>query len=80
MKWIAFLIISLILLTACTAPTTPEGVCESDGGEWKEFSSGCADSCSYARATSLLFCTQALTDSCDCGEDKCWNGTACEPN
>ena len=25
-------------------------------------------------------CTQAQTNGCDCGTDKCWNGETCEYN
>ena len=54
--------------------------CSRAGGKWKRFSSGCADSCFLARATSNPLCTMVLTDSCDCGPDKCWDGQTCVDN
>jgi len=50
------------------------------GGEWKEFSNGCVDSCDLARNPEIISCTQALTNGCDCGPDRCWNGESCEDN
>lgn len=46
--------------------------CYNSGGTWASFSNGCVDSCEKARNPSIL-CTQAFTDGCDCGPDKCWN-------
>lgn len=57
----------------------PETTCSSAGGEWREFTNGCVDSCELA-ANPLLACTMAMTMGCDCGADKCWNGTACVSN
>lgn len=56
--------------------------CENDGGEWKTFSNGCADSCILVREEGMIYCTEALTDGCDCGLERCWNDDTkmCEPN
>lgn len=55
-------------------------LCAQAGGEWKEFSNGCVDSCDYIRNVDNTECTAALTYGCDCGEDQCWNGSSCEDN
>lgn len=59
---------------------TPELSCSNADGTWTTFNNGCADSCAYARTPEEIACTQAITDGCDCGEDKCWNGKSCEEN
>ncbi len=52
-----------------------EKLCQQAGGEWKTFNNGCVDSC-----RRYEMCTQALTDGCDCGPDKCWGGERCLNN
>ncbi|MBU2523417.1 MAG: hypothetical protein KKE23_03965 [Nanoarchaeota archaeon] len=47
-------------------------LCSLNGGNWKVFPDGCADKCGNMRQ-----CTEAFVESCDCGEDKCWNGNSC---
>ena len=54
--------------------------CLNAKGIWKEFPNGCVDSCILERSKEPVFCTQAFTFGCDCGEDKCWNGETCEEN
>jgi hypothetical protein len=54
--------------------------CEIAGGTWKPFNSACADTCDFVRNPTTHFCAQLLTESCDCGDDKCWNGETCEDN
>ena len=54
-------------------------LCEKASGEVKQFPNTCVDSCEYERDEEIM-CGQALTDGCDCGPDKCWNGQSCEPN
>tara|TARA_Y100000310_G_C20658422_1_gene803282 strand:+ start:1795 stop:2073 length:279 start_codon:yes stop_codon:yes gene_type:complete len=54
--------------------------CKRVGGVWREFNNGCVDSCSLERRPKEIACTQAFTNGCDCGEDKCWNGETCEKN
>ena len=61
-------------------PSADQLKCMNAGGTWKTFSNGCADSCDYARNRRRVACTQAITEGCDCGTDKCWTGTACELN
>jgi len=58
----------------------PSTKCFRADGEWKEFSNGCVDSCDLARNPETILCTAALTDGCDCGPDRCWNGQSCEDN
>lgn len=54
-------------------------LCQEAGGTWREFPNACVDSCGSARNSEAIACAQVLTDGCDCGEDKCWNGRGCEP-
>lgn len=54
--------------------------CLNAGGQWLEFSNGCADSCAYA-ADPTSMCTMVITNGCDCGPDKCWDRDySCVPN
>jgi len=55
-------------------------LCKLAGGVYRTFPTTCADSCEFVRKGLAVFCGEAMTDSCDCGPDKCWNGTFCEPN
>jgi hypothetical protein len=52
-----------------------EQACLDEGGEFVEFSDGCAALCG-TDADSI--CTQAITESCDCGEGFCWNADTFE--
>jgi hypothetical protein len=62
-------------------PSSDQLSCMNAGGTWKTFSNGCADYCEFARRnTGNIACTQVITESCDCGADKCWTGKTCEPN
>ncbi len=69
-------------VTNMSTDTSIEDICVKKGGTWTTFNNGCADSCAYERQDpeDPLMCTQAITDSCDCGQDKCWNGKFCENN
>ena len=58
----------------------PQQECARSGGEWKTLPDGCVDSCFKARSKEPVFCTTVLTDGCDCGADRCWNGKTCEAN
>jgi hypothetical protein len=49
--------------------------CKSDRGIWKKFSNACADQC-ISRSNSAI-CASVITDSCDCGQNRCWNGESC---
>ena len=55
-----------------------EQICISMGGSWFYFSNTCVDSCAKARSKEPVLCGQAFTWGCECGPDKCWNGTDCE--
>lgn len=74
------------LLFGCTntsnklADDSPEAYCKKGGGKRVQFSNGCADSCQFVRNRENMMCSQAFVWGCDCGDDKCWNGTACEKN
>lgn len=79
-----YLIFFLLLFTSsiATAQTVrstsfdDRETCEKDRGVWREFGNGCADSCE-AKFDKTSICTQALTYSCECGKNKCWNGERC---
>lgn len=47
-----------------------EQACLDEGGEFVEFSDGCAGFCDTDADST---CTQVITESCDCGEGFCWN-------
>ena len=75
--------ILLLILLGCAQPDgqdnvldDPQQECERVGGEWRTFSDACADTCSHATGQTQV-CAQVLTDSCDCGEGRCWNGRTC---
>lgn len=68
--------------TPATSPADPN--CTNSGGTWRQFSNGCADFCGTktpdGRPNPDIACTQALTDSCDCGAGACWDSTTCVGN
>jgi len=51
--------------------TEPQA-CIAAGGTWEEFSNGCADKCN-----SGPYCTQVITQGCNCPGTACWDGTKC---
>lgn len=56
-------------------------LCTMTGGSWDRFSNGCADLCTnVGKQPGSYICTQATVQSCECGADSCWTGTACIPN
>lgn len=61
------------------SPSPKPDACLASGGSWKIFENGCVDSCYYAH-NPLSNCTHTLTNGCDCGPDKCWDGEKCTPN
>ncbi len=87
---ILVLLVGSLLIAGCTEPVPivkdpniledPELECGRIGGIWKEFSSGCVDSCFKERSEEPPICTTAMTFSCDCGPTACWNGETCEAN
>lgn len=54
----------------------PRAECANAGGEWRELPNSCVDSCDYRRG-NVEMCAQVITEGCDCGENRCWNGTTC---
>lgn len=66
--------------TPTPTPTrTPQQLCESSGYPWKLFPNSCVDSCRLLTPPPPL-CLAVFTPGCDCGADKCWNGTLCVNN
>lgn len=63
--------------------TSQEAIaCEKAGGTFRAFGvDECSDSCSWVRLdhSKPQLCA-AFPSSCDCGPDKCWAATTCEPN
>jgi len=57
----------------------PEERCVQSGGKWTEFPNACADTCEFVRG-EVDICAQVITESCDCGPNRCWNGMSCELN
>ncbi|MCK5021878.1 MAG: hypothetical protein KAR54_01345 [Candidatus Pacebacteria bacterium] len=55
-----------------------ESLCSNAGGEWQKFSNTCANTCSFERNKENSICAEVITESCNCGTDKCWNGKSCE--
>jgi hypothetical protein len=61
--------------------SNPREECEKVEGTWKVFSNDCADSCYLAedlRENVSYACGASETLSCDCGQERCWNGKTCE--
>ncbi len=52
--------------------------CEESKGVWREFGNGCIDEC-RSKLDKFSICTQAITNGCDCGKGRCWNGSTCLP-
>lgn len=73
---ISLILIGLIFLSGCDEEKTS---CKDSGGKWVGFSNNCVDSCDYIRG-NVQTCGQILTQGCDCGPNKCWNGKSCEAN
>jgi hypothetical protein len=51
-------------------------LCEQEMGVWRHFGNRCANYCN-ARFDEFAICAEAVTFSCDCGKNKCWNGEKC---
>ncbi|MFW5876275.1 MAG: hypothetical protein ACOCXM_06025 [Myxococcota bacterium] len=59
-------------------PTSdPQAACRDSGGRWRQFRNTCVDSCRLVRAVEPVACGMALTMGCDCGPDRCWDGSRC---
>ncbi|MBD3360331.1 hypothetical protein GF366_00855 [Candidatus Peregrinibacteria bacterium] len=76
---LSFLVLITAFFTAGCDSTekSPEEICREGGGEWKEMPDACVDSCESQR--DGIMCAQVITEGCDCGEGRCWNGKSCEP-
>lgn len=48
--------------------------CQNAGGKLAEFRNSCADKCG---TDAESFCAQIITESCDCGPIRCWDGKKC---
>lgn len=51
-------------------------LCEESGGVWRQFGNACGDGC-RVKFDNFMMCAQALTYSCDCLEDGCFDGEKC---
>ena len=63
-------------------PSKDEGQgdsCSASGGTWRTFGSSCVDSCLLV-SNPMLMCLQVISEGCDCGTNKCWDGASCVPN
>jgi len=49
--------------------------CISSRGIWKKFPDACSDRCEAKSGPTV--CASVITDSCDCGNNRCWNGESC---
>jgi|SRR3989344_2821379 len=55
--------------------------CDESGGEWVAFPNPCStDECRLLTSPRGDGCVQVMTESCNCGPDKCWNGQECVEN
>lgn len=54
--------------------------CSDSGGTWKDFPNSCVDSCALAANPGGIACLDVITQGCDCGPAKCWDGKGCVPN
>ena len=74
-------VFGLMLVVSCGGHSTGMDVaaeivlCASAGGEWRQFPNSCADACGV---TDETICASVITDGCDCGENKCWDGEKCQ--
>ena len=90
MKHFIMLILAIFALAACSPENimeeyppieddiSEEEYCIAMEGTWDEFPNACADTCSFHREEDAM-CAQVITESCDCGPEMCWTGTACVP-
>jgi hypothetical protein len=65
--------------TPTQSQSTPLMACTSSGGTWKTLPDSCVDSCTRYQFDAPM-CLTVLTDGCDCGPDRCWDGTTCTAN
>ena len=56
-----------------------ERPCQAGGGEYRMYPSGgpfCHDECNKPPPGRFV-CTAASSAGCDCGPNRCWDGTSC---
>lgn len=66
------LIVLIVIYLNTLYPFPKASKCLAGGGRWTGFSNGCADFCNHGD-----ICTELATLGCDCGPDKCWDGSRC---
>jgi len=50
--------------------------CEEVSGVWREFGNSCANKC-MSKLDRFSICSQVITNACDCGKGRCWDGETC---
>lgn len=51
--------------------------CEiENNGIWREFGNSCGDECE-AKVNQFRICDNSLYVGCECGANRCWNGSSC---
>ncbi len=50
--------------------------CEKSRGVWREFGNACVDECRH-KLDKFSVCATSVTQGCDCGQGRCWNGETC---
>lgn len=51
--------------------------CQQSSGVWQRFNNSCADFCFAKTQKPYAVCLAAMSYSCQCSEDKCFNGSSC---
>jgi hypothetical protein len=65
--------------TPIIKPSPHPDACINSGGNWRIYTDSCADNC-YLLNNPNQNCLIVMTNACDCGLDKCWNGEKCAKN
>ena len=73
---LGFVLVLAVLISGCDQNRIN---CVKSNGHWTTFPDSCVDSCDFERGITSV-CSEVLTAGCDCGTNKCWNGTGCELN
>jgi|GEM_PF-3033746 len=69
-------IIIVLILAFFIVPIVSHPKCYLGGGVWGTCPTTCGDYCSAIGSV----CGALLTACCDCGPEKCWDGSKCVPN
>lgn len=78
---LTFLIFGITYFASATKANSREtyvdnkALCERTKGNWRLFNNSCADTCESKFETTL--CTYHPSFTCDCGENRCWDGGKC---